>query len=206
MDEFYKNQCRGFNTSTIEIFSQFKHTNFEDILRPAKETFIIDSGDNSCAMYVAPIALVCCRNAELNLREQVQKAAALTHLHEFAIDGAILQAFAIRILAHSDGQLDTDTFLDELIESTANGSSQIDSPSFGSQVAHVKKLLTVENPSEERVVNVLGHSQQALFSVPTAIYCFLQTIKYPNDVSSEQSLQSADVNGIVKFFRRFISE
>lgn len=29
-------------------------------------------------------------------------------------------------------------------------------------------------PSDEEVVNVLGHSVNALYSVPTAIYCFLR--------------------------------
>lgn len=29
-------------------------------------------------------------------------------------------------------------------------------------------------PSDEEVINVLGHSVNALFSVPTALYCFLR--------------------------------
>lgn len=35
-------------------------------------------------------------------------------------------------------------------------------------------------PSDEEVVNILGHSVNALYSVPTAIYCFLRaTNKIP---------------------------
>lgn len=30
-------------------------------------------------------------------------------------------------------------------------------------------------PSDEEVITVLGHSTNALYSVPTAIYCFLRT-------------------------------
>ena len=32
-------------------------------------------------------------------------------------------------------------------------------------------------PSEEEVVNMLGHSVNALYSVPTAIYCFLRNVQ-----------------------------
>lgn len=39
----------------------------------------------------------------------------------------------------------------------------------------MKTLLKKEYPpSDEKVVNTLGHSVNALFSVPTAIYCFLR--------------------------------
>lgn len=40
----------------------------------------------------------------------------------------------------------------------------------------MRDLLNKEHPpSDEEVVNVLGHSVNALYSVPTAIYCFLRT-------------------------------
>ena len=40
----------------------------------------------------------------------------------------------------------------------------------------VQKLLKKKHPpSDEEVVNVLGHSVNALYSVPTAIYCFLKS-------------------------------
>lgn len=45
-------------------------------------------------------------------------------------------------------------------------------------------------PSEEEVVNTLGHSVNALFSVPTAIYCFLRNIQASDgDNSFKQTLE-----------------
>lgn len=35
-------------------------------------------------------------------------------------------------------------------------------------------------PSDEEVINVLGHSVNALYSVPTAIYCFLRNSQSPD--------------------------
>lgn len=46
-------------------------------------------------------------------------------------------------------------------------------------------------PSDEEVINTLGHSVNALYSVPTAIYCFLRNIKPPDsDVNAiKQTLE-----------------
>lgn len=41
-----------------------------------------------------------------------------------------------------------------------------------------KLLLKQHPPSDEEVVNVLGHSVNALYSVPTALYCFLRNSLY----------------------------
>lgn len=183
VDEFYKNVYRGFDPASIDIFAKLKYTNFEDVLLPAKETLNLDSGENSCAMYIAPIALFCTKDDTLNLNDQIRKATALTHLHEMAVNGAILQANAINILVKTAEKLNVDDFLDQIIDSIrANNQSTNNNPSFEEQLNGVKKLLNVPNPSEERVVNALGHSSQALYSVPTAIYCFLRGVKYQNDV------------------------
>lgn len=183
MDEFYKNVNRGFDASNVEIFARLKHTNFDDVLYPARETLSGTSGDNSCAMCVAPIALVCVKNGKLRLVDQVRSAAAVTHLHEMAVNGALLQANAIHELVKTKENLSVDTFLDQMIDFMKNNAFKSDAPSFVEQVQQIKKLLKVPNPSEERIVNVFGHSSQALYSVPTAMYCFLRGVQYPSDVS-----------------------
>lgn len=49
----------------------------------------------------------------------------------------------------------------------------------------MKKLLQKKfAPSDEEVVNVLGHSVNALYSVPTAIYCFLRNSQSPDSPQS----------------------
>lgn len=47
---------------------------------------------------------------------------------------------------------------------------------FTKQLGELKRLLNKKfESSDEEVINVLGHSVNALYSVPTAIYCFLRT-------------------------------
>lgn len=201
VNEFYKNVYRGFDGTSMEIFAKLKHTNFEDVLFPAKEAVNSDSGSNTCAMYIAPIALVCSKDKTLNINDQVRKATALTHLHEMAVNGAILQANVINTLVTLD-KLNVDEFLDQILDAMQSNNQEFyedfkvfyddfrlkantpsnDGPSFVQQLQGVKKLLSITNPSDERVVNVLGHSSQALYSVPTAIYCFLRGVKYQSDV------------------------
>lgn len=184
MDEFYKNMYRGYNETTIQIFSKLKHTHFDDVLYPARETLNDGLGDNGCAMYIAPIALFCTKNGDFNLNDQVREASAVTHLHEMAVNGAILQANAIQELLKIEHNLNIDIFLDQLIDLMKQHCPKADEPSYVKQIQELKRLLNVTNPSEERVVNVLGHSTQALYSVPTAMYCFLRGMKFPSDVSN----------------------
>lgn len=184
VEEFYKNIYRGYNAQTVEIFAKLKHTHFDDVLFPAKEAVYIDGGDNGGATYIAPIALMCVKNPALNLDEQVRTAVAVTHRHEMALSGAILQANAIHNLIQTKGNLNSEHFIDQLIDSLRSSIAKTDGPSFVDQLQHLKKLLSVSNPSEERIVNVLGHSSQAIYSVPTGLYCFLRGINHQNQVSS----------------------
>lgn len=183
VDEFQKNAYLGYTATAMEIFTRLKHTHFDDVLYPAKEVLNGESGDNGCAMYVAPIALVCAKNSALNLENEVRKAVAVTHVHEMAVNGAILQAIAIQRLIQAPNELNVDAFLQQMIDTMKQSGTDTDGPSFVQQLQDLKKLLTVTNPSDERVVNVLGHSSQALYSVPTAMYCFLRGIKNPSEVS-----------------------
>lgn len=187
VDEFYKNVHRGFDTDTMDIFAKLKHSHFDDVLYPAKAILNSDGSDNGAAMYIAPIALLCVKNAELNLTEQVCKAVAITHHHEFALNGAILQGNAIHDLVKISENLNAEQFVDQLIDSIKSKNVKTDGPSFVEQLQHLKKLLNVSNPSDERVVNVLGHSPQAIYSVPTALYCFLRGIKQQNQVRNYQN-------------------
>lgn len=53
----------------------------------------------------------------------------------------------------------------------------------------MKKLLQKKFlPSDEEVINTLGHSVNALYSVPTAIYCFLRNSQL-NDQNLKQTLE-----------------
>lgn len=56
----------------------------------------------------------------------------------------------------------------------------------------MQKLLKKKHPpSDEEVVNVLGHSVNALYSVPTALYCFLKNSQSQGEKSITHTLEYA---------------
>jgi len=116
------------------------------------------------------------------------QSAEITHTNKLAIHGAILQALAIHQLLNFNGtdrQLDTNTFLQvldqamDLIDKTENAFGFDDEAPYQKQLKQVVRLLNSE-PTEVEIVNVLGTRPSALYSVPTAIYCFLRGL---NDIS-----------------------
>lgn len=129
---------------------------------------------------------MCCKYNERNLIDIVQTATAITHSNEMSVNGAILQALAIKKIVkiqQTNGKFDIQQYLSDLagiiqkFESNKN-------ETFCQQIENIELLLKTQDPSEEKVVNVLGHSYQALYSVPTAIYCFLRTVKYGDEVKN----------------------
>lgn len=162
-----------------DIFVKLDKTDFVDVLGPAKEQ-LMSEPDNCAAMCVAPVALLCFKNNDHQLIDLVRDAAAVTHSHELSVNGAILQAIAVHTLLNTEktGKFDIDKYLNGLIESM----NKLENTAFCQQIENVERLLKIQDPSEEKVVDLLGHSYQALYSVPTAIYCFLRTIKWGDEV------------------------
>lgn len=64
------------------------------------------------------------------------------------------------------------------------------------QLDEVLRLLNKEfEPTNAEVVNVLGHSVSALYSVPTALYCFLRNFKpRQNTMDGEVSILNSSEN------------
>ena len=110
-----------------------------------------------------------------------KESAMITHFNEYGFNGAILQAIAISLCLHETPEtFSQDLFLDHLIETMKEVEKENietnlkrDGKSYEYQLQEIKILLE-RNPSEEIILNKLGHSAAALYSVPTAIFCFLK--------------------------------
>lgn len=64
--------------------------------------------------------------------------------------------------------------------------------SFHKQIQHIRDLLKKQAPpSDEEVLNKLGHSNRALYSVPTAIYCFLRACKQIDEIKTSNPFRRA---------------
>lgn len=178
VEEYHKNVHRNYSEHLREIFKRLELSNYEDALKPASE-ILIDQSDNGCAMYVAPVAFI--NSKDSSLESLIRNAVVVTHNNEMAINGAILQGSAISFLVKSSDKLNKEEFLEFLLDSMKYQNSPVGVPTYCEQIKHVEHLLKIENVSEERVVNVLGHSPQAIYSVPTAIYCFLRSVEISDE-------------------------
>lgn len=63
--------------------------------------------------------------------------------------------------------------------------------SFHKQITHIRDLLNKKNVSDEEVLNKLGHSKRALYSVPTAIYCFLRSSQQIEEINTNSQFRRA---------------
>ncbi|XP_063701458.1 ADP-ribosylhydrolase ARH3-like [Culicoides brevitarsis] len=189
--EYFREPSRGYGNGVTKIFEKLRKSNFEDVTLPAKNQYFgSGSYGNGGAMRVAPAALFA-HNDLQNLTSLVREATEVTHTHKFGIYGALLQAFAVQqaIYLHpKENPLDVFRFTDELlqkmreIETAEDDGMTENKKEFQTQLTEMKKLLErAEPPEVETVVDKLGHSLNALFSVPTAIYCFLRSHKTPMD-------------------------
>ncbi|PSN57802.1 Poly(ADP-ribose) glycohydrolase ARH3 [Blattella germanica] len=148
--EYFLQPRRGYGQNVIEVFHKLRAEQFEDPFGPAKEQFEgSGSYGNGGAMRVAPLALFCYPNFE-QLVSLVKQSAEITHTHKQGYDGTLLQVIYEYL--------------------------GIDDPHpYQTQLNKMQDLLDKKDAvNDEEVEKTLGNSIAALYSVPTAIYCFLR--------------------------------
>lgn len=182
--EYFSDPRRGYGAQVVDIFHKLRAQKFGDPFGPAREQFDgLGSYGNGGAMRVAPLALFC--HSDYNeLINLVQQSAKLTHTHKEGYNGTILQAIAVYQSLQLDpkGMLDTQNFSSQLIEKMSQieedceGLGLDDDPyPYQTQLKKMQILLDKkEHADDEEVEKILGNSVAALYSVPTAIFCFLR--------------------------------
>uniref|UniRef100_A0A182J5T5 ADP-ribosylhydrolase ARH3 n=1 Tax=Anopheles atroparvus TaxID=41427 RepID=A0A182J5T5_ANOAO len=197
--EFFKDSNRGYGSAVGEVFRKLRLTKVSDPTGPAIAQFNgSGSYGNGAAMRVSPIALYCVNKGVDELVNLVTESATVTHTNVLGVNGAILQALAIRqsLLLAPDEPFCWKTYLESLkkdmIEVEKENDADLDANpnAYETQLNNMEKLLnnTVE-PSDENVLNLLGHSVAALYSVPTAIYCFLRHTKASSEDPAGKSFR-----------------
>lgn len=115
--EYYKEPKRGYGANVVEVFNKLRRNKFEDIYKPASEQFSgSGSYGNGGAMRIAPLALYFHNNADSMLQAAI-KATQLTHTNKLAINGALLQCFAIALAIDADtnDKIDVESFCSRLL-------------------------------------------------------------------------------------------
>jgi poly(ADP-ribose) glycohydrolase ARH3 len=186
--EYFNSPKRGYGAGVTDLFHQLKRNDFEDVLNPALNQFGgRGSFGNGAAMRVSPVSLYCLNKSEEFLIDLVKKTSEITHANVVGVNGAILQALAIHknLKMESNQEIDKIAYLDDLLKSFENiekvDSAGIEQQYFIKQLNEIKRLLSKKfEPSTDEIINSLGHSVNALYSVPTALYCFLRNSHLEN--------------------------
>lgn len=192
--EYFHDPRRGYGANVATVFHKLKGSKFADPFGPAREQFDgLGSLGNGAAMRIAPVALFCYNNLS-NLLDVVKKSSEITHTHKLGVNGAVLQTLAIRkclLLNPKDG-LNVNKYAEELINEMVEVEKDQDDinvdsePTFEKQLLVMKDLLNKDgHPSDEEVVNKLGHSVAALYSVPTAVFSFLKAQNEIPDIKTD---------------------
>ena len=123
------------------------------------------SRGSGAAARVAPVGLLY-HDDPRSLREIACHCASITHSHELALEGAVLQACAVALAVLADSG--------HVIPSEYLGTLRM----FTKAAPYQEKLKTIirfirEGADRQTVIEQLGKGEDALSAVPTAIYAFL---------------------------------
>lgn len=194
---FFAEPGRGYGEGVVNVFRKLRESKFTDIWRPAREQFN-GSGSlgNGGAMRVVPVSLFCCSNYRLML-DTAEKCTKITHTHKLGVNGALLQAIALQqsFQLAPNQAIDVEGFSSNLInkmeavEATVSD-EDIDDPhrqthTYQEQLKEMQNLLKKEHATDDEVLEALGNGVQALYSVPTAIYCFLRAQRPINSIQTD---------------------
>ncbi|XP_063221231.1 ADP-ribosylhydrolase ARH3-like isoform X2 [Bacillus rossius redtenbacheri] len=181
--EYFSDPRRGYGANVVDVFRKLRTQKFVDPFGPAREQFEgSGSYGNGAAMRVSPVALFC-HDSYDELVSMARVSAEVTHANHLGFNGAVLQAIAVHQSLHLNAKegLDVTSFVLDLITKMAaiekddEGLGLEDPTPYQTQLKHVKELLDRGDGVEDaEVVRQLGNNVAALFSVPTAIYCFLR--------------------------------
>lgn len=148
-------------------------------------------------MRVSPVALFCYNKPD-KLIKLVTDSAIITHTHKFGIGGAILQALAVHQSLNLDpkDKINPEEFIKELLSKMEEVEPSMDklglaqTQQYKIQLNEILRLLAnPERAHPDGVIDALGHSVSAQFSVPTAIFCFLRAQSVISDIVTDNPLR-----------------
>lgn len=191
--EFFKDPQRGYSENIVVVLNKLRANKFEDPLKPAQESFnLTASSDNGAVARVTPLALAYYHSPE-RMIPIAHTVTQITHTHGEGVFGALLHCSILRLcLLQMPKDLKINTFLTALEQelALAEREATLDDDGLGlksetdlfrRQLEAARVLCKKHDPTDEEVLDRLGHSNRALYSVPTALYCFLRASQEGKD-------------------------
>jgi poly(ADP-ribose) glycohydrolase ARH3 len=174
---------RGYGSGAHEVLKALK--NGADYRETGYLTFREGSFGNGGAMRIAPLGLVYRHTDNDTLKKQVFEAVRCTHVHPEGIDGAVVQAKAVALMAGTNeiSEFNTNTFLETLYEIASTAIMK-------EKILYLRSLLHKE-VSDKIAVTHLGNGIRASEAVSCAL---LATIRYYNE-PEEAVIKSVNFGG-----------
>jgi poly(ADP-ribose) glycohydrolase ARH3 len=170
---------RRYGTTVTRVFRMMRHGK-RGFGMLDRDFFPEGSWGNGAAMRVAPVGLLY-HDDPRTLRDIAYHCASITHSHELALEGAVLQACAVALAAlTAPGDRNPTEFLAALRMITQ-------SPAYQEKLMLMADLLG-SSAGKREVIDRLGNSAAAVNSVPTAIYSFLANPDFKSAVLYAVSL------------------
>lgn len=163
----YYNPWRGYGGGAHAVMKALKQG--ADYRKTGVMIFEDGSYGNGGAMRIAPVGLVYGNKTNEELRKAVVDAVLCTHVHPEGIDGAVIQAKAVGLLASLETVTDFDppVFLEALDNIAATGIMK-------EKISYLQDVLT-KDISDEVAVARLGNGIRASEAVSCAL---LAVVKY----------------------------
>lgn len=117
--EYFKNQKRGYGEGISNLFQKWKRNKFEGYMETASDQYNgSGSYGNGGAMRISPVPLYCYKKSQEEMVDIVKKTTKITHTNPLAVNGAILQALAIRqnLMLDPTEPLDSNKYIKDLLE------------------------------------------------------------------------------------------
>jgi poly(ADP-ribose) glycohydrolase ARH3 len=155
---------RRYGATLTRVFRMMRHGRLGFGMLD-REFFPEGSWGNGAAMRVAPVGLLY-HDDPRTLRDIAYHCASITHSHELALEGAVLQACSVALaVLTGPREINPAEYLAALRLITR-------SPPYQEKMKLILQLLK-ENCGKQDVIDRLGNGPAAIDSVPTAIYSFL---------------------------------
>jgi poly(ADP-ribose) glycohydrolase ARH3 len=170
-EEFFAEPDRGYGANVVTVFKELAESHYSDPIGPAKRQFNgSGSYGNGAAMRVHPVSLFCCNEDSDVVAKSAFDSSLVTHSHPDAVNGAILQAYAVHLALHDTQP--PEVFLDRLEELAISKFGE-DEKKEG-YVSALKTIRKCLKEKDDEAAKDLGNDVSALRSVPSAIYSYLR--------------------------------
>ena len=135
--EYFKEPRRGYGASVADVFKKLRKSECSDPFGPASEQFNgSGSYGNGAAMRVHPVGLFSYGNSDEFLVENVKRSAKVTHFHSDAVNGAIIQAAAVKYALEGS--------CDNIGKKVIELSKTFDKPSDADGLSYTEKLELID--------------------------------------------------------------